>query len=66
MIVSWFPQAELDAVLQKMNSDKVEYKQKLERQAQLLDTKTAKIKKLEGQNMKNSERQTAPLMDSYE
>ncbi|GLD72258.1 protein fantom, partial [Lates japonicus] len=41
--------AELDAVLQKMNSDKVEYKQKLERQAQLLDTKTAKIKKLEAQ-----------------
>ncbi|XP_040894790.1 protein fantom isoform X2 [Toxotes jaculatrix] len=41
--------AELEAVLQKKDSDRVEYEQKLERQAQLLDTKTAKIKKLEAQ-----------------
>ncbi|XP_039988659.1 protein fantom isoform X2 [Xiphias gladius] len=41
--------AELEAVLQKMDSDKVGYEQKLERQAQLLDTRAAKIKKLEGQ-----------------
>ncbi|XP_056242160.1 protein fantom isoform X2 [Seriola aureovittata] len=40
---------ELEAVTQKMNSDKVEYEQQLERQAHLLDTKTAKIKKLEAQ-----------------
>ncbi|KAI3371040.1 hypothetical protein L3Q82_023522, partial [Scortum barcoo] len=41
--------AELDAVLKKMDSEKVEYEQKLERQAQLLDTRAAKIKKLEAQ-----------------
>ncbi|KAK2842876.1 hypothetical protein Q5P01_013076 [Channa striata] len=41
--------AELEAVLRKMESDKVDYKQKLERQAQLLDTRAAKIKKLEAQ-----------------
>uniref|UniRef100_A0A8D3BAP8 C2 domain-containing protein n=1 Tax=Scophthalmus maximus TaxID=52904 RepID=A0A8D3BAP8_SCOMX len=40
---------ELEAVVRKMNSDKVEYEQKLERQAQLLDTRTAKIRKLEAQ-----------------
>ncbi|KAF0040743.1 hypothetical protein F2P81_006641 [Scophthalmus maximus] len=40
---------ELEAVVLKMNSDKVEYEQKLERQAQLLDTRTAKIRKLEAQ-----------------
>ncbi|XP_069384848.1 protein fantom [Paralichthys olivaceus] len=40
---------ELEAVVRKLNSDKVEYEQKLERQAQLLDTRTAKIKKLEAQ-----------------
>ncbi|XP_044048154.1 protein fantom [Siniperca chuatsi] len=41
--------AELEAVLKKMDSDRVEYEQKLERQAQLLDTRAAKIKKLEAQ-----------------
>lgn len=41
-------EAELEAVLRKMDTDRVEYEQKLERQAQLLDTKAAKIKKLEG------------------
>ncbi|XP_041794749.1 protein fantom [Chelmon rostratus] len=41
--------AELEAVLRKMDADRVEYEQKLERQAQLLDTKAAKIKKLEAQ-----------------
>lgn len=41
-------QAELEAVLKKMDCGKVEYEQKLERQAQLLDTRAAKIKKLEG------------------
>ncbi len=41
-------EAELEAVLKKMNSDKMEYEQKLKRQAQLLDTKAAKINKLEG------------------
>lgn len=41
-------EAELEAVLKKMDSDKVEYERKLERQAQLLDTRAAKIKKLEG------------------
>ncbi|XP_067350059.1 protein fantom [Channa argus] len=39
--------AELEAVLRKMESDKVEYDQKLKQQAQLLDTRAAKIKKLE-------------------
>nr|XP_046250662.1 protein fantom isoform X2 [Scatophagus argus] len=41
--------AELEAVRKKMDSDKVEYEQKLERQAQLLDTRAAKINKLEAQ-----------------
>ncbi|XP_070763837.1 protein fantom [Enoplosus armatus] len=41
--------AELEAVLKKMDSDRVEHEQKLERQAQLLDTRAAKIKKLEAQ-----------------
>lgn len=34
--------------MRKMDADRVEYEQKLERQAQLLDTRAAKIKKLEG------------------
>lgn len=34
--------------MQKMDSERVESEQKLERQAQLLDTRAAKIKKLEG------------------
>ncbi|XP_070828950.1 protein fantom [Chaetodon trifascialis] len=41
--------AELDAVLRKTDADRVEYEQKLERQAQLLDMRAAKIKKLEAQ-----------------
>ncbi|KAM9352398.1 protein fantom [Symphorus nematophorus] len=41
--------AELDAVMKKMDSDKAEHEQKLQRQAQLLDTRAAKIKKLEAQ-----------------
>ncbi|XP_026222287.1 protein fantom [Anabas testudineus] len=41
--------AELEAVLKKVDSDKLEYEQKLDRQAQLLDTRAAKIKKLEAQ-----------------
>ncbi|XP_035981500.1 protein fantom [Fundulus heteroclitus] len=41
--------AELEAALRKMSSDKVEFEQKLERQAQLLDARAAKITKLEGQ-----------------
>ncbi|XP_047202690.1 protein fantom isoform X3 [Girardinichthys multiradiatus] len=41
--------AELEATLRKMSSDKVEFEHKLERQAQLLDARTAKITKLEGQ-----------------
>ncbi|XP_045892940.1 protein fantom [Micropterus dolomieu] len=41
--------AELEAVLRKMDADRVEYEQKLGRQAQLLDTRAAKIKKLEAQ-----------------
>ncbi|XP_014900758.1 protein fantom [Poecilia latipinna] len=40
---------ELEAALQKMNSDKVGFEQKLERQIQLLDARAAKISKLEGQ-----------------
>ncbi|XP_071318090.1 protein fantom isoform X2 [Trachinotus anak] len=40
---------ELEAVKQKMKSDRVEFEQKLEQQAQLLDSRTAKIKKLEAQ-----------------
>uniref|UniRef100_A0A3Q2QWB5 RPGRIP1 like n=1 Tax=Fundulus heteroclitus TaxID=8078 RepID=A0A3Q2QWB5_FUNHE len=41
--------AELEAALRKMSSDKVEFEQRLERQAQLLDARAAKITKLEGQ-----------------
>uniref|UniRef100_A0A8D0AME2 RPGRIP1 like n=1 Tax=Sander lucioperca TaxID=283035 RepID=A0A8D0AME2_SANLU len=41
--------AELEVVLKKMDGNKVEYEQKLERQAALLDTRAAKIKKLEVQ-----------------
>ncbi|XP_027131616.1 protein fantom isoform X1 [Larimichthys crocea] len=41
--------AELEAGMRKMDADRVEYEQKLERQAQLLDTRAAKIKKLEAQ-----------------
>ncbi|XP_028442097.1 protein fantom isoform X2 [Perca flavescens] len=41
--------AELEVVLKKMDGNKVEYEQKLERQAALLDTRAAKIKKLEAQ-----------------
>ncbi|XP_032404503.1 protein fantom isoform X1 [Xiphophorus hellerii] len=40
---------ELEAALRKMSSDKVGFEQKLERQIQLLDTRAAKISKLEGQ-----------------
>ncbi|XP_034443005.1 protein fantom isoform X2 [Hippoglossus hippoglossus] len=40
---------ELEAVVRKMNGDKGEFEQKLERQAQLLDMRKAKIKKLEAQ-----------------
>ncbi|XP_060932316.1 protein fantom [Limanda limanda] len=40
---------ELEAVGRKLNSDRGEFGQKLERQAQLLDCRTAKIKKLEAQ-----------------
>lgn len=43
-----WPQAELDAALRKMDADKLEYGQKLERQAQLLDARATKIRKLEG------------------
>ncbi|KAM7415414.1 hypothetical protein PAMA_019980 [Pampus argenteus] len=41
--------AELETVLQKMDSDRIKSQQKLEDQAQLLDTRAAKIKKLEAQ-----------------
>ncbi|XP_042082618.1 protein fantom [Haplochromis burtoni] len=41
--------AELDAALRKMDADKLEYEQKLERQAQLLDARATKIRKLEAQ-----------------
>ncbi|XP_039893259.1 protein fantom isoform X5 [Simochromis diagramma] len=41
--------AELDAALRKMDTDKLEYEQKLERQAQLLDARATKIRKLEAQ-----------------
>lgn len=41
-------EAELEAVLKKMDGDRAEHDQKLERQAQLLDTRAAKIRKLEG------------------
>ncbi|XP_028287906.1 protein fantom [Parambassis ranga] len=40
---------ELEAAMQKMEADKAESEQKLERQAQLLDARAAKIKKLEAQ-----------------
>ncbi|XP_074489420.1 protein fantom [Sebastes fasciatus] len=40
---------ELEAVMKKMDVNKVEFDQKLERQATLLDTRAAKIKKLEAQ-----------------
>lgn len=43
-----WPQAELDAALRKMDANKLEYDQKLERQAQLLDARATKIRKLEG------------------
>eukprot|EP00064_Thunnus_orientalis_P022132 superscaffoldBa00007199_g22317 len=42
-------EAELAAVLQKMDSDRLQSEQKLQHQAQLLDTRAAKIKKLEAQ-----------------
>ncbi|XP_013878451.1 protein fantom [Austrofundulus limnaeus] len=42
-------QAELDSMVQRMNSDRVEYEQKLTQQAQLLDSRAAKISKLEAQ-----------------
>ncbi|XP_036962673.1 protein fantom isoform X3 [Acanthopagrus latus] len=41
--------AELEAVLKKMDGDRAEHEQKLERQAQLLDRRAAKIRKLEAQ-----------------
>lgn len=41
-------EAELEVVMRKMDSDRVSYEQKLERQAQLLDARAAKINKLEG------------------
>lgn len=47
-ISSGFDEAELEAVLKKMDGDRAEHDQKLERQAQLLDTRAAKIRKLEG------------------
>uniref|UniRef100_A0A667ZFE5 RPGRIP1 like n=1 Tax=Myripristis murdjan TaxID=586833 RepID=A0A667ZFE5_9TELE len=40
---------ELEAVSRKMDCDKIEYEQRSERQAQLLDMRAAKIKKLEAQ-----------------
>uniref|UniRef100_A0A3Q4BS08 C2 domain-containing protein n=1 Tax=Mola mola TaxID=94237 RepID=A0A3Q4BS08_MOLML len=40
---------ELEVVLKKMDSDRAKYEQKLEQQAQLLDTRAAKINKLEAQ-----------------
>nr|XP_020504543.1 protein fantom [Labrus bergylta] len=39
--------AELEAVMKKRDADRVENEQKLQRQAQLLDTRASKIKKLE-------------------
>ncbi|KAM7002344.1 protein fantom [Tautogolabrus adspersus] len=41
--------AELEAVMKKRDADRVEDEQKLQRQAQLLDTRASKIKKLEAQ-----------------
>ncbi|XP_056137838.1 protein fantom [Lampris incognitus] len=41
--------AELEAVTRKMDGDKAEYQLKLDRMAKLLDTRAAKIKKLEAQ-----------------
>lgn len=40
--------AELEAVSLKMKSDKMELEQRLEHQAKLLDSRAAKIRKLEG------------------
>ncbi|XP_069580461.1 protein fantom [Brachyistius frenatus] len=40
---------ELEAATRKMDGDKSEYEQKLKRQAQLLDARAAKIRKLEAQ-----------------
>lgn len=40
---------ELEAAVQKMNAEKSDHKQKLEHQAHLLDTRAAKIRKLEAQ-----------------
>ncbi|KAK6319912.1 hypothetical protein J4Q44_G00090190 [Coregonus suidteri] len=42
-------QAEVEAVTRKMDNSKLEYELKLEHLAQLLDTRAAKIKKLEAQ-----------------
>ncbi|KAL0968596.1 hypothetical protein UPYG_G00268990 [Umbra pygmaea] len=42
-------QAEVEAVTRNMDESKLEYKLKLERLAKLLDTKAAKVKKLEAQ-----------------
>lgn len=41
-------EVELESMMRKMDGDRVSYEQKLERQAQLLDTRAAKINKLEG------------------
>lgn len=41
-------QAEVEAVTRKMDDSKMEYELKLERLALLLDTRAAKIRKLEG------------------
>lgn len=43
--------AELDTVRKKTGADRAEHEQKLQRQAQLLDTRAAKIRKLEGQSL---------------
>ncbi|XP_047451230.1 protein fantom [Mugil cephalus] len=40
---------ELEAALRKMEADKVEYEQKLQRQTELMETRAAKIRKLEAQ-----------------
>ena len=45
--MSPYCQAEVEAVTRKMDEAKREYDQKLERLAQLLDMRAAKIKKLE-------------------
>lgn len=41
-------QAELESALRKMDADKVKHEQKLQHQTQLLDSRAAKIRKLEG------------------